>query len=126
ILIVIDVLSKYAWALPLKSKNGNDVAAALSKILLEDERNLQTDRRKEFYNTTFVKTQRTNPATYLLKDYQGKPIADGFYEHELQRVSNPDIYLVEKILRKRGNKVYVKWLGMDSSHNSWIDETNVL
>ena len=28
ILTVIDVLSKYAWALPLKSKNGSDVAAA--------------------------------------------------------------------------------------------------
>ena len=73
-----------------------------------------------------VKTQRTNPATYLLKDYQGKPIAGGLYEHELQRVSNPDVYLMEKILRKRGNKVYEKWLGMDSSHNSWIDKTNVL
>ncbi|KYN13715.1 hypothetical protein ALC57_14090, partial [Trachymyrmex cornetzi] len=73
-----------------------------------------------------VKTQRTNPATYLLKDYQGKPIAGGFYEYELQRVSNHDVYLVEKILRKRGNKVYVKWLGMDSSHNSWIDKTDVL
>jgi len=65
-----------------------------------------------------VKTQHTNPATYLLKDYQGKPIAGGFYEHELQRVSNPDVYLVEKILRKQENKMYVKWLGMDSSHNS--------
>ncbi|XP_018342277.1 PREDICTED: uncharacterized protein LOC108748553 [Trachymyrmex septentrionalis] len=38
ILTVIDVLSKYAWALPLKSKNGSDVAAALSKIFREDER----------------------------------------------------------------------------------------
>ncbi|KYN12353.1 hypothetical protein ALC57_15466 [Trachymyrmex cornetzi] len=73
-----------------------------------------------------VKTQRTNPATYLLKDYQGKPIAGGFYEHELQRVSNPDVYLVEEILRKRGNKVNVKWLGMDSSHYSWIDKMFVL
>ncbi|KYN11798.1 hypothetical protein ALC57_16045 [Trachymyrmex cornetzi] len=38
ILTVIDVLSKYAWAIPLKSKNGNDVAAALSTIFREDER----------------------------------------------------------------------------------------
>ena len=73
-----------------------------------------------------VKTQRTNLATYLLKDYQGKSIAGEFYKHELQRASNPDVYLMEKILRKRGNKVYEKWLGMDSSHNFWIHETNVL
>ena len=38
ILTIIDVLSKYAWALPLKSKNGSDVAAVLSKIFREDER----------------------------------------------------------------------------------------
>ena len=58
ILTVIDVLSKYAWALRLKSKNGSDVAAALSKIFREDERyprNLQTDQGKEFYNTTVQK-----------------------------------------------------------------------
>lgn len=64
--------------------------------------------------------------TYLLRNYRGKPITGGFYEHELQRVSNPDVYLVEKILRKRGDEVYVKWLGMDNSHNSWIHRTNVL
>ena len=34
-----------------------------------------------------VKIPHTNSATYLLKDYQGKPIVGGFYEHELQRVS---------------------------------------
>ena len=58
ILIVINILSKYAWALPLKSKNGSDVAAALSKIFRKDERyprNLQTDQEKEFYNITVQK-----------------------------------------------------------------------
>ncbi|XP_011687491.1 PREDICTED: uncharacterized protein LOC105449809 [Wasmannia auropunctata] len=73
-----------------------------------------------------AKVQSTNPTTYLLNDSRGEPVAGGFYEYELQRVSNPDVYLVEKVLRKRGNKVYVKWLGMDSSHNSWINKGNVL
>ena len=55
---IIDVLSKYAWALPLKNKNGSDVAAALSKIFRKDERyprNLQIDQGKEFYNTIVQK-----------------------------------------------------------------------
>ncbi|XP_071580543.1 uncharacterized protein [Temnothorax nylanderi] len=73
-----------------------------------------------------AKIQRTNPVTYLLKDYRGKPIAGGFYEHELLRVSNPDVYLVEKVLRRRGDDVYVKLLEMNSSHNSWINKTAVL
>ncbi|XP_011878968.1 PREDICTED: uncharacterized protein LOC105568152 [Vollenhovia emeryi] len=72
------------------------------------------------------KVQKTNPVTYILEDSCGKPIAGGFYEHELHCVANPDVYLVEKVLRKRGNEVYVKWLGLDKSHNSWICTDNVL
>ncbi|XP_066596505.1 uncharacterized protein [Prorops nasuta] len=73
-----------------------------------------------------TKVQRTNPATYLLKDFHGKDIYGGFYEYELLKTANPNVYLVEKVLRKKGNKVYVKWLGMDKTHNSWINKNNVL
>ncbi|XP_011706465.1 PREDICTED: uncharacterized protein LOC105461652, partial [Wasmannia auropunctata] len=51
-----------------------------------------------------IKMQKTNPATYLLEDSRGKPIAGGFYEYELHRFANPDVYLVEKVLRKKGNE----------------------
>ncbi|XP_024882997.1 uncharacterized protein LOC112461831, partial [Temnothorax curvispinosus] len=64
--------------------------------------------------------------TYLLEDYRGKSIAGAFYEHELHRVAYPDTYLVEKVLRRRGDEVYVKWLGFDGSHNSWIHKDNVI
>ncbi|XP_015113013.1 uncharacterized protein LOC107038429 [Diachasma alloeum] len=50
----------------------------------------------------------TNPVTYKLIDYEDKPIEGGFYQKELTKVRYPDIYLVEKILRRRGNKVFVK------------------
>ncbi|XP_025265605.1 uncharacterized protein LOC112638321 [Camponotus floridanus] len=73
-----------------------------------------------------AEVRRTNPATYLLKDSRGEPIAGGFYEHELQRVSDPDVYLVESVLCQKGDVVLVKWLGMDRSHNSWIDKTDIL
>lgn len=72
------------------------------------------------------KTLQTNPVTYLLVDSLGKPILGGFYEYELHSVANPDVYLVEKVLRKKGKKVYVKWWGMDSHHNSWINKNNIL
>ncbi|XP_018347703.1 PREDICTED: uncharacterized protein LOC108751792 [Trachymyrmex septentrionalis] len=70
--------------------------------------------------------QRTNPVTYLLEDYRGKSVAGEFYEHELHRATHPDVYLVEKVLRRKSDKVYVKWLGFDGSHNSWIHKTNVI
>jgi len=58
ILTIIDVLSKYAWAVPLKTKNENDVATVIANIIWDDERcpkNLQTDRGKEFYNANVQK-----------------------------------------------------------------------
>lgn len=52
ILTVIDVFSKFAWAIPLKTKKGKDVAMALSQVLEESScRALQTDKGKEFYNS---------------------------------------------------------------------------
>lgn len=72
------------------------------------------------------KMKITNPRTYLLEDMHGKPIMGAFYEQELQKTLQPDIYLIEKVLRRKGNKVYVKWLGFDNSHNSWIDKSNAL
>lgn len=73
-----------------------------------------------------VKIQITNPVTYKLEDMTGQPIEGGFYEQELQLTKHSDIYLVEKVLRKKGNKVYVKWLGLDKKHNSWINKSDIV
>lgn len=64
--------------------------------------------------------QGSNPVTYLLEDAQGHQVKGGFYEHELQKTEYPDVYLVEKVLKRRGNEEFVKWLGFDNTHNSWI------
>uniref|UniRef100_A0ABD2WG23 Chromo domain-containing protein n=1 Tax=Trichogramma kaykai TaxID=54128 RepID=A0ABD2WG23_9HYME len=71
---------------------------------------------------TIVKASKTYPYTYLLKDYQDQPISGGFYEQELMRTKYPDLYLVEKIIKKKGNQLFVKWLGFDDTHNSWINK----
>ena len=57
----------------------------------------------------------TSPVTYKIKDYQDEPIAGGFYEEELLETKYPNVYLVEKVLKKRGDRAYVKWLGFASS-----------
>ena len=249
ILTVIDNFSKYAWAIPTKTKSGRDVTAAMRTVLEQGRqpRRLHVDRGKEFYNSSFknlmdeygihmystfsnlksclaerfnrslgtllfkefsfrgtykwidilpdlvsiyntrkhrtigmrpadvtpanahrlkkIYQQRQRPPrkkpkfkvgdkvraskhkhvfekgftpnftpeiseivavkptsliTYRLKDYQNEPIEGGFYEEELAPVKFPDVYLVEKVLKRRGNRLFVKWLGFDSSHNSWI------
>lgn len=254
ILVVIDCFSKYMWTVPLKTKNGPDVTAAMMKVISQGRKpkNLQTDHGKEFYNSNFtqlmnhykinhystftvmkaaivervirtlkerlfkhfsltgsykwvdvlpqitetynsakhrtiqmppknvthinegyilknhynnkkidlnnkfklndlvriskekylfekgytpkwttelfkiVKVCLTNPTTYLLEDLKGQPLQGGFYAQELQKTSQPDVYLVEKILRKKGSKVFVKWLGFDETNNSWENIKDIL
>lgn len=68
----------------------------------------------------------TDPITYLLNDYQNREIKGSVYAEELQLVKYPDVYLVEKIIRKRNGKVYVKWLGFGPEHNSWTREEDII
>ncbi|KAJ8915533.1 hypothetical protein NQ315_012416 [Exocentrus adspersus] len=77
-------------------------------------------------NNGYKKIRLSNPTTYLLQNEAGKEITGGFYELELQKVKHPNAHLVEKVLRKKGNKVFVKRLGYNDKHNSWIDSNNVL
>lgn len=72
------------------------------------------------------KVQKTNPVTYLIEDAKHQPILGSFYAEELQKTENPNVYLIEKVLKRKGNKIFVKWLGFPSSENSWIDRTNIL
>ena len=74
---------------------------------------------------TVVRVSKTDPVVYYLKDYRNEPISGGFYEQEIQKVKYPNFYLIEKVLKRDGNKVLVKWLGFDSSHNSWILQDQV-
>lgn len=68
----------------------------------------------------------TDPITYLLDDYQNREIEGSVYAEELQSVKHPDVYLVEKIIRRRNGQVYVKWLGFGPEHNSWTLEKDII
>lgn len=67
----------------------------------------------------------TRPITYLLKDWQDNDIEGSVYAEELQLAKYANVYLVEKILRRKDGKVYVKWLGFPDESNSWIKENDL-
>jgi hypothetical protein len=69
---------------------------------------------------------RTTPITYTLQDMKGNVLLGGFYESELNRSKTGDVYLVEKVLKRRGNKALVRWLGFDKREDNWIDIKNLL
>ena len=61
-LTCIDVFSKYAWAIPLKSKTGKDLVEAFKQILksCRKPKHLQTDKGSEFLNRIFQQFLRKN------------------------------------------------------------------
>ena len=104
---------------PSKFKVGDSIHVSKYKTIFE--KGYTPNWTTEVF--TIVKIQRTNPVTYLLEDDRGKSVAEAFYEHELHRATHPNVYLVEKVQRRKEDNVYVKWLG---SHNSWIHKNNVI
>jgi hypothetical protein len=68
---------------------------------------------------TVSKVQYTDPPTYKITDQNGEEIQGTFYEQELQKTSQ-EIFRIEKVIRKRGNKLLVKWSGYPETFNSWI------
>lgn len=70
-----------------------------------------------------LSVQKTVPITYLLKDYEGQRISGGFYQFELQKVANPDVYLVKKIIKRKKNKILVEFLGFIKPE--WINKADL-
>ena len=67
------------------------------------------------------KVKNTVPWTYVINDLNDEEIIGTFYEKELQK-TNQQKFRIEKVIKRKGNKLYVKWKGYDSSFNSWIDK----
>ena len=63
--------------------------------------------------------------TYVISDLKGKEIVGMLYEKQLQKTSQKE-FRVEKVIKKKSNKLYVKWKGYNSSFNSWIDKKDIV
>ena len=49
----------------------------------------------------------------------GEEITGSFYKKELQKTSQGK-FRIQKVLERKGDKLYVKWKGYDNRSNSWI------
>ena len=63
--------------------------------------------------------------TYIINDLNGEQITGTFYEKELQK-TNQEEFRIKKVIKKKGNKLFVKWNGYDNSFNSWIDKKDLV
>ena len=53
------------------------------------------------------KIKNTVPLTYIINDLNGEEIIGTFYEKELQKTNQKE-FRIQKVLKKKGDKLYVK------------------
>ena len=71
------------------------------------------------------KIKNPMPWTYVISDLNGEEIVGSFYEKELQKTNKKE-FRIEKMIKRKGNKLYVKWKSYNKSFNSWIDKKNLI
>ena len=67
------------------------------------------------------KVKNTVLWTYVINDLNGKKIVKTLCRKELQKTSQKE-FRIEKVIKRKGDKLYDKWKGYDSSFYSWIDK----
>ena len=65
------------------------------------------------------------PWTYAISDSNGEEIIGTFYEKELQKTNQKE-FRVEKVINRKGKKLYVKQKGYSDSFDTWIDKKGLI
>ena len=71
------------------------------------------------------KVKNTVSWTYIINDLNGEETIGTFYEKDLQKISQKE-FRIEKVLKRKGDELYVKWKNYDNSFNSWIDKKDLV
>ena len=71
------------------------------------------------------KIKNTVPWTYNINDLNGEETVANIYERDLQK-TNEEEFRTEKVIKRKGNKLFAKWKGYNNSFNSWIDKKDVV
>ena len=101
ILTVIDIFTKYAWAIPLKNKSDLSITKGFKIILSKDRKpeKLWVDRGSEFYNKTFKS---------LLKEYETE-LYSTYSDLKAVFIERFNRILIQIINNQRSSMVIVIW-----------------
>ena len=107
-----------------KFKIGDKVRISLLKDTFE--KGYTSNWSEQIYVIYDIKS--SNVHYYYLKDLNGNKIDGMFYEQELLKTNmkENDLYIIEKIIKKVGNKYLVKWRGYDDSFNSYVNKNDIV
>ena len=104
-----------------KFKIGDRVRISLEKNIFE--KSYETNWTEEIFEIYDIKY--SNVPYYYLKDLNNEKLQGTFYEQELQKTKQDDLYTIEKILKTNKNKVYVKFKGYSNDFNQWVNKSDI-
>ena len=66
--------------------------------------------------------------TYKVDEWDGTPIKGTFYEQDLQKVTveDDDLFRIDKVVKRKGDKVLVRWKGWPDKYDTWLSKKDVL
>ena len=71
------------------------------------------------------KIKNTVPQTYVINNLNGEEFTGSFYEKEFRKTNQKE-FRIEKVTKRKGDKLDVKWKGHANRFNSWIDKKDLL
>ena len=101
---------------------GDRVRVSLLKNTFE--KSYTSNWSQEIFIIDDIKT--SNVHYYFLKDLQGEKIDGMFYQEELLKTKQNDLYIIEKIIKKVGNKYLVKWKNYSDKFNSYVNQNDIV
>jgi len=116
-----------------RRKTSNKKLSAGDRVRISIEKLPFQKRYEEVWTEEiFLVTHRVagHPTVYKLSDQAGESIKGTFYYEELQKVSEPATYRIERVIRKKRTAngkllFYVKWKGYSEKFNSYVPEEDL-
>ena len=74
------------------------------------------------------RVQKGKVPTYKVNEWDGTPVEGTFYEQDLQKVTveYDDLFRIDKIVKRKGDKVLVRWKGWPDKYDTWLNKKDVL
>ena len=71
------------------------------------------------------KDKNTVPQTYVINDLNEEEMVGKFYENELQKINQKE-FRIEKVIKRKCDKLYITWKKCNNSFNSLIDTKDIV
>ncbi len=94
----------------------------LSKAKQLFEKSFHSNWTEEIFRVIAFDTSYM-PIMYTIESLEHEPIEGRFYKFELQKVKKPKDFAISKIMRKKGGKALVKFIGYKQP--TWVNITDI-